>query len=837
MGRLRLVRKIADARKSEQGIPVNLAPTGLTAVANPDRSITLDWDDVPGFNAANGDLYRVYEDLTVTGPVATTTVSTRTSPPLLDGPYTYEVSAVVGGVESGRSNRAPATVATTSVLGLLPYAPPAGWQNFQVRRVSNSTIGSGSISLSAGVDYRIVYDEPITRRLQIHGGRHLVIIGGEHNINVNNGGYYDSAESYSNNGGLEIIGQTGIVFIEGFKVHGAHAMDSIRSSNTGSADVIIQNSHLFSDRVVPVAKNADGVPSDGVYHTDGFQTWRGPRSLTCYNVTIVNLYQGGMIGDGALKGADWGPTLWHRVNMRTGAGRQHTRLINFVKGPEGRLKGPFTFKDVYYLPDDHVSWNSSGIGGEFGAFYSHMKPGTDAQGREYAQWDTSNFPSVLGASDGAGGPLRLYRGMPPGGEDYMPAAQAGIGYVSPGYVTGAIAAPKVDGRIVGPTGMVSTLHPSLGSGVMSVRLKTATDEAMTQNVAYTTGVTCNAQGVAKHTVNRTPGTYFYRVAVTTSDGEAVDAHPTIGRVRVPDTTRNSLAFTFGACCNAADSDAIGAAADRADDYFLHLGDMWYADTSGTSLSNFRAKMRAKMTAPNHHRLTATTMFAYKGDDHDSGMNDDANAGSDPTALANFNAVLREFMPFPFPSQGHYFTWDDGPYRFVVLDERSFASPASNTDNSTKTRLGAAQKTWLEGVVSTCPTDRVMVMLWGGPWAIPAEVGEDSMAGYLWERDNYLLPLFVNSGKDFIMLSGDQHALAVNDGSTSPGGFPVYCGAPLSNGTSAKGTWTSRYGPTGTMQAYGRVVGTRTATQVSTAYTGYTADNTARLVHTRASAIT
>ena len=81
------------------------APTGLTAVAQPDRRVVLHWDDVPG-----ADSYRIYEPRT-TGPVTEVTASTRTSPSLAPGDYLYSVTTVIDGVESQRSEEVPVTVA------------------------------------------------------------------------------------------------------------------------------------------------------------------------------------------------------------------------------------------------------------------------------------------------------------------------------------------------------------------------------------------------------------------------------------------------------------------------------------------------------------------------------------------------------------------------------------------------------------------------------------------------------------------------------------------------------------------------------------------------------
>lgn len=399
-----------------------------------------------------------------------------------------------------------------------------------------------------------------------------------------------------------------------------------------------------------------------------------------------------------------------------------------------------------------------------------------------------------------------------------------------------LTAPTIDGRIVGPTGMVSTLHPNLGSGITSVRLKYGTDKAVTAGVLYSTGVTPNAQGVAKHTPPAlTAGTtYYYRVEVTTSAGAALDQHATVGRLVMPAAGRNTVAFNFGSCTNATDTTALAAIADRADDYFLHLGDLYYADGTGETVANFRSKIRAKLTAANHHRAMAATRTAYVASDHD-GMTDDSEAGRNPTAWTNFNTVVREFLPFPFPASGHYYTWDDGPVRFIMTDGRSFKTAATATDNASKTYLGATQKQWVKDLVTGAAADQVVVFATDTPWVAAASAGSDAWEGYTTERTE-LANHFAASGKKVIVVCGDQHALAYEDGSAAPGGVAVFCAAPLHNAASHKGgPWDGRYPTTTgtTVQQYGRIVVTRSPdVSIEAAFKGYSAPTTERLAYTK-----
>jgi hypothetical protein len=94
------------------------APTGMTAVVQPDNSIVLNWTGVVGATK-----YKLYESRSPTGVAGADniTVTTSVRTPSTLGPYEYWVTAFVNNIESAASNHA---------LCSLPYgtepAPPGG---------------------------------------------------------------------------------------------------------------------------------------------------------------------------------------------------------------------------------------------------------------------------------------------------------------------------------------------------------------------------------------------------------------------------------------------------------------------------------------------------------------------------------------------------------------------------------------------------------------------------------------------------------------------------------------------------------------------------------------
>ncbi len=327
------------------------------------------------------------------------------------------------GASSGKSVKFSGA---TSGQPKLRWSPPASssWTTLKV----GGNITRKEYVLAANTDYHIVFDSPAKARLTFVGGRNIKIIGGEINIaSPESNTTYSSTQGnyYNYRNGLIFKGSnTGTIYIEGLHVHGQYALDSIQANEQSSRRFVIQNSRLESNTIVSGLTDV----ADKVYHTDGFQSWGGIESLYMNNVTIINPYQGGMFGDGALK-TPWKTSIYDRVNFRgdTKAGQQK-KLINFVTA-SGNLQGPFTFQgnSVYYQLGPNWTWTDSGA---TSGFYSNMVTfGSDSTG-QYAEPLQSKV--VNGINNGNGGKGRIYKGLPPAG-DYAPASLPGMNYISPGY--------------------------------------------------------------------------------------------------------------------------------------------------------------------------------------------------------------------------------------------------------------------------------------------------------------------------------------------------------------------------------------------------------------------
>jgi hypothetical protein len=134
----------------------------------------------------------------------------------------------------------------------------------------------------------------------------------------------------------------------------------------------------------------------------------------------------------------------------------------------------------------------------------------------------------------------------------------------------------------------------------------------------------------------------------------------------------------------------------------------------------------------------------------------------------------------------------GRVRFVMLDLRSERVPADTPDGLAKTMMGAAQRRWLEGeLLGAHERGQLAVIVSSVPWIDPASPGADDWAGYATER-RAISRFIAAHGIRALMLGGDAHMIAIDDGShadysgTGRGGFPVMHAAALDRHGSTKG---------------------------------------------------
>lgn len=359
----------------------------------------------------------------------------------------------------------------------------------------------------------------------------------------------------------------------------------------------------------------------------------------------------------------------------------------------------------------------------------------------------------------------------------------------------------------------------------SARLKLGTDSGLTTGVVFGSAATPDADGYATLTATGlTANTrYYYRVEMTDSNSTVgLDTAATVGRIKTAPSGQANFAFDFGSCVNSTDPIVFPLITARADDMFFHLGDMFYNDGSGTTLANIRSKLEGKIQATNHAALYAQINMAHTPGDHDVATND-TNNSTDPTAWANYRTASAQL----FPDVDFYYTWVWGRVRFIKLDLMNFSDDPAETDNSSKTMLGATQKQWFKDTIDAA-TEPAMVIVQSDPWVGSAIANDSGWFGFTTERTE-LANYMVASGKNFVILGGDMHAVAADNGTNSPGGIAVFQAAPFGQTASQKGGpyTTGPFPASGTAftTQYGRVVVTDSGSSISFAFNGYDSTDT------------
>lgn len=289
-----------------------------------------------------------------------------------------------------------------------------------------------------------------------------------------------------------------------------------------------------------------------------------------------------------------------------------------------------------------------------------------------------------------------------------------------------------------------------------------------------------------------PGTeYFYAVEA----GGRVERQRR-GRVRTFPEGPASFTLAFGSCASTGSSTRVFDTIRGHDPLLvLLLGDLHYMNIGSDDLGAFRWAYDRILSSPAQSALYRTTSVDYVWDDHDYGANN-----SDRTSASRRAARLayQENVPhYPLAAGegdvpiAHAFTI--GRVRFIVTDNRSERDPNRMADGPDKSMLGEAQLAWFKQELLDAK-GRYPLIVWVNsvPWIAPAKDGADTWGGFAHEREEIARFIAENEIPGVVILSGDAHMLAIDDGRNSdyaPGGgaaMPVFHAAALDRRGATKG---------------------------------------------------
>lgn len=256
----------------------------------------------------------------------------------------------------------------------------------------------------------------------------------------------------------------------------------------------------------------------------------------------------------------------------------------------------------------------------------------------------------------------------------------------------------------------------------------------------------------------------------------------------------SFTVAVGACARVGSNGAVFDAIRELDpDLYLIAGDFHYGDNGVNDLERFREVLDLTLTRPGQAALYRQLPIAYVWDDHDYGPNDaDGNSSSREAAMKAY----REYVPsydLAGPESPVYQAFTIGRVRFVVTDARSGRNVDFDDELGVESMLGLEQKAWFkEEVVEASESHELVVWVNPVPWVAEERDGADHWAGFAEERRELADHIADNGVDNLLMVSGDAHMVAIDDGTNTDystdqvGGFPLLHSAALDRPGSEKG---------------------------------------------------
>ncbi len=247
-----------------------------------------------------------------------------------------------------------------------------------------------------------------------------------------------------------------------------------------------------------------------------------------------------------------------------------------------------------------------------------------------------------------------------------------------------------------------------------------------------------------------------------------------------------LTVVLGSCARVASNGAVFDAMVAEDpDLYLALGDLHYANLESTDPGRHLEAYGRSLSQPGQAALFSSVPTAYVWDDHDYGPNDsDASSPSRAAVSTAYRLAVPHYGVDPDVERPIAQAFTVGRVRFVLSDTRSHRTPSS--------MLGDDQHRWLIDELTTASKNHAVVV-WVNPtpW-IGTDVVGDDWSAYPEERTSIADALAAAGVENLVMVSGDAHMVAIDDGTNSgyakdgSPGFPVLHAAALDRPGSVKG---------------------------------------------------
>ncbi|MGH1491471.1 MAG: alkaline phosphatase D family protein [Acidimicrobiales bacterium] len=293
-------------------------------------------------------------------------------------------------------------------------------------------------------------------------------------------------------------------------------------------------------------------------------------------------------------------------------------------------------------------------------------------------------------------------------------------------------------------------------------------------------------GVARFNLTRLEPTTSYRYAVG-EQGETDDGGPGDAGFSTFDDGPQSLTVVLGSCARVGSNGAVFDAMVAEDpDLYIALGDLHYANLESTDPGRHIAEYGRSLSQPGQAALFSSVPTAYVWDDHDYGPNNsDASSSSRSAVSMAYRRAVPHAGVDPDIESSIAQAFSIGRVRFVLSDNRSHRTPTS--------MLGHEQQRWLiEEITAASKSHGLVVWVNPTPWIGTADPNADDWSAYPADRVAIADAIAAADVRNLIMVSGDAHMLAIDDGTNSgyasdgSPGFPVLHAAALDRPGSIKG---------------------------------------------------
>lgn len=278
-------------------------------------------------------------------------------------------------------------------------------------------------------------------------------------------------------------------------------------------------------------------------------------------------------------------------------------------------------------------------------------------------------------------------------------------------------------------------------------------------------------------------TYSYSVDV---DGDADRSRPDGVLTTFAEGAQNLTILVASCAQNESNTAVFDAMVEEDADLYLALGDLHYANLESTDPDDHLRQYGRSLSQPGQSALFRSVPTAYVWDDHDFGPNDaDSSSPTRDAVSLAYRQAVPTYGVDSDPNAPITQAFTVGRVRVVMSDTRS--------QRTATTMLGDDQLAWLiDELVSSSQSHEVVIWANPTPWISSAGEGSDDWSAFPDERRQIADALADANVRNLVMVSGDAHMLAIDDGtnsdySTGGGeGFPLLHGAALDRPGSVKG---------------------------------------------------